>query len=151
MLGVDMHRAIVMLPSTTLESGRTLEPFWVLDGFADRQQKQLIDNYLVVACAGWGAEMIVYGDVDEHVSADDMEIFRETVMDSSIALVQSRVHKRVDLFLQSFQERRRAAAVELLEPHQHLLYGVARLLIQKQTVQAAEIHALLDRMLIEGE
>jgi ATP-dependent Zn protease len=151
MLGIDVSRAPVATSNNALGSCRMFTPFWALPGFADERHKQLVDNYLVVACAGWGAEMIIYGDAEQDASADDMRMFRETLMDSPVALVQRRNRKHVDLFLQSLQERRCVAAAELLEPHQGLLYGVARLLMRKQAVDAAEIHALLDRMLIEGE
>ena len=151
MLGIDVSRTPIATSDSALGACRMFTPFWALAGFADGQQKQLVASYLVVACAGWGAEMVIYGDAEQDASADDMRIFRETLMDSPVALVQRRDRKHVDLFLQSFQERRCAAAAELLEPHRGLLYGVARLLMRKQTVETEEIHALLNRMLIEGE
>ena len=149
MLGVGSGRVTVTPSGGAPGSCKQRTPFWALERLPDQQQ-QRVDNYLVVACAGWGAERVIYGDVDDEGSSDDMQIFRETLMDSPIAFVQWRNRKRADLFLQSFQELRCEAAAAFLEPHKGLLYAVARLLLRKGTVEAAEIHALLDRMLVEG-
>lgn len=148
-LGTSMRRMTIVPASASHRPCKEEQPFWATPAIVDHEQKRFVDNYLIVACAGRAAEIVLYGEADDTSAADDMQIVRETLLESPLHLVPAHERNNVEAFHRSFVERHCAAAAELLEPRQRLLYAVARLLLQRGTVEAAEIHALLNRMLVE--